>query len=233
MKRCWLLMGVSLVSLLGVALLAHGNEAAPPPPPPPPGPRVGPGGPPRPGLEFHPVNVKLTVEVDEKAKQPRLVVPYVLLMKGAGPPAGALPPRLPVGAPVAPPPALPRKEGADAGALGLPTIVAGLALTAAAVSGGLWLVRRGSRRTLLGVLAVGVLAASATALWADIGPGGGRGPRRPPPPPPEKTTPIPLPAGVELPEKITLEFSLEGDTLRLIVPKDAVLKKAEAPEKRE
>jgi hypothetical protein len=176
-------------------------------------------------VEFHPVDAKLVVEVDEKATQPRLVVPMTLLLKGSGPPAGVIP-----GVPP-PPGAPPRKEGADAGALGLPTVVAGLALTAALVSGGLWLIRRGSGRRFLGVLVLGVLAASATALWADIPPFRGR--PKPPPPAPAKTIPVALPAGVELSEKITLEFSVAGDTLRLIVPKGTVLKKPEATLKEE
>jgi hypothetical protein len=180
------------------------------------------------------VDAKLVVEVDEKARQPRLIVPMTLLLKGSGPPGGVIPGVPPPVEPIAPPPppgAPARKEGADAGALGLPTVVAGLALTAAFVSGGLWLIRRGSGRRYLGVLVLGILAASATALWADIPPFRGR--PKPPPPAPAKATPIPLPAGIELSEKITLEFSVAGDTLRLIVPKEAVLRKPGAPLKEE
>jgi hypothetical protein len=168
--------------------------------------------------------------VDEKAKQARLVVPVNLMVPGGFQlPPGGLPgqPRpgtLPFQAP-------PPSRDANAGRIGLPTIVAGLALTLAFASGGLWLVRRGRGRTAAGLLLVAAFALGATALWADIpGPGGGRArpPRpRPPEPVPANTTPLALPAGVELTGQVLLEVAPVGDAVRLIVPKDAVLKKGE------
>jgi hypothetical protein len=111
--------------------------------------------------------------------------------------------------------------------VGLPTVIAGLALTAALVSGGLWLMRRGSSRTLMGILVLGVFAVGAGVLWADIGPGGGRRPR---PRPEPRTTPVTLPAGIQLSDRVVLELAPDGDAVRLIVPKDAVLRKPEPKE---
>src|ERR1700722_5311982 len=65
--------------------------------------------------------VKLEVVVDDKAEVARLILPQALLTEGG-------------------------KKRADAG-WPMPTIMAGLALTAALISAGLWLVRRGAVRT--------------------------------------------------------------------------------------
>src|SRR2546425_838753 len=69
---------------------------------------------------------EIVVEIDENSKEARLLVPVKFLVG-------------------------PRKRlGADAGQV--PTLIAGLALTCAFVSGGFWLVRRGRGRTLAALL---------------------------------------------------------------------------------
>src|SRR5262249_13233197 len=80
--------------------------------------------------------VKFVVVVDERVTEPRLVVPKSMLGE---------------------------KKSAS---LDLSTIVAGIALTLALVSGGLLLVRRGSPRIVAGALALSVLAFGATTLFA-------------------------------------------------------------------
>ncbi len=94
--------------------------------------------------------VKLVVEVDANAKQPRLVIPRSL----ANPP---------------------KKAGAN---LTVPTIVAGVALTLAMVSAGFWFIRRGPGRSVAAaVVVVSLFALGVSAVYADLGPG--PGPRPP------------------------------------------------------
>jgi hypothetical protein len=84
---------------------------------------------------------KLVVEVDAKAKEPRLIIPRSL----ANPP-----------------------KKADAG-FNVPTIVAGVALTLAIVSAGFWFIRRGPGRSVAAaVLIVALFALGVSALYADI-----------------------------------------------------------------
>jgi hypothetical protein len=165
----------------------------------------------------HPPEVKLVVLVDEKAKMPRLQVPVNLL-------------RVPT-----PPVEAPRR-GADAGRLSVPTLVAGLALTLAFSSGGLWLARRRWGRPLSLLLVLSLFAAGTAAVWADLGPRPlGPVPNRRPAPPAKVVLPaLKLPAGIELPDKIVLETIPTGDHLTLIVPKKMILKKdkIEAPKEK-
>ena len=189
MKR-WTRIGLSLLAL-GLLLpearadLLPGRGVRPPVRPigPPAGnPFVQPG-----GGRPTPIKVKLVVRVDEKSKLPVLQVPLNLAMgQQAGPGVQT------------PPPA-----GADAGPrLGIPTIVAGLALTLAFASGGLWLVRRGSGRALAILLVLSLFAAGA-AVWANGAP---RPFPRPPAPQPRPVLPeLKLPAGIELSDKLILE----------------------------
>ena len=127
-------------------------------------------------------SAKLVVVVDERVKEPRLVIPKTMMGE---------------------------KKSAW---LETPTVVAGLALTFALVSGGVWLVRRGTTRTVAAVvLALSVLALGGTALFADIA--------KPPPP---KVTPVTLPANIVLSDKVQVEFVDKGDEIKLLVSKDMV-----------
>jgi hypothetical protein len=130
--------------------------------------------------------VKLVVLTDARAKDARLIIPAALLTDS--------------------------KKRADAG---LPTIMAGLALTAALVSGGLWLARRGSVRKAAAVALVVSLLALGGSLYADVS-------VKPPP----KPAPVTLPAGVTLSEKLVLEVAEKGDEVQLILPSSAVIKPA-------
>jgi hypothetical protein len=152
-------------------------------------------------IAFGQRDVKVVVEVDEKAKQPRLVVPANLIGPQVNPGAG-------------------RGAGAQ-----LPTIMAGLALTAAFATGGFWFLRKGAGRGLVMLFVLSVVAASASVVHAN---------RAPPPPPTTKN--IPLPAEVQLNgNQITLEVVPRGDAVVLIMPKDAakpiVVKPQENPAK--
>jgi hypothetical protein len=126
--------------------------------------------------------VKLVVERDERVKEARLVIPQGLLTAD--------------------------KRRTDAG-WPLPTLVAGLALAAAFVSGGLWLARRGGRKVAAVVLVLSLLALGISALQAnapdrerDLKP---------------KVTPIALPASVTLSGNLVLEVAEKGDSVKLIV----------------
>jgi hypothetical protein len=256
-----LVSGLAVALFCGAAMTAFADGV------PPIGKRpvVGPGGRPIVGFPaMKPQKVKFSVEIDEKGKEVRLLVPMQFMLGGLGFPGGIggggfVPGGVPAGfgvggigggvAPgigftgvippgVVPPGVLPpgvnppkpnpaatdpKPSGkrADASELRLPTIIAGLALTATFVSGGLWMARRGAGRGLVGILIVCMFVAGAAMLWADIGP-----PFRPRPPVvvPEvpKGTPVKLPATVELNDKITLEILPVGDTIRLLVPKSVV-----------
>ncbi len=282
MKR-GLLSGISLGLLLASSPAVHGNAAVPPGRPigsgiGPGGGAGGPGAPPiglggpvgGPGFggPAAPAKVKFAVEVDEKAKEARLVVPMNLMMQGfgipgggpggpgggfgaIGAPPGGLPPgiqnppgsRIPPGvfpggtAPPGAPPGgqptpPPSKLPGGVGRLSLPTVVIGLALTMAFASGGVWLVRRGNRQILAGLLVVGTFAVGATALLADIGVGPRPRPQPQPFPQAAKGTPVPMPATVRLADRIQLQLTGPGDTIRLIVPKDAVAEKVEDKEEK-
>jgi hypothetical protein len=175
--RRWILAAVPILFLFGTLPAVRADKAVPERPDDPPAAQ----------------KVKLTVEVDANAKQPRLVIPRSL----ANPP-----------------------KKADAG-LGIPTIVAGVALTLAVVSAGFWFIRRGPGRSVAAaVLVVALFALGVSALYADIGPG----PRPKPPIPPAVTT-IKLPADVPLQEDVLIEFADKGDAIKLIVPKAAAPKK--------
>jgi hypothetical protein len=133
--------------------------------------------------------VDVKVIIDERVTAPRLVIPKALM----GDKKGAM--------------------------LETPTIVAGLALTLACVSGGMWLVRRGRVRTIAAVvLALAALAFGATALLADIA--------KPPPPP---VVPVKLPADITFTGKVEVEFVEKGDEVKLLVKKAWVTEKKAEP----
>lgn len=205
----WMLVGWSLLALSVLLPAVYGNEA-PPPGPRPKGPAVFAPVAGRPGMLAR--EVQLVVQVDEKAKTARLQVPFNLFgQPAANPPGADLPPR----------------RGAEAGQLTVPTMVAGMALTLAFASGGLWLARRRTRRSLAILLVLSLFAAGTAAVWADLAPRRG-GPKRPPQPVPPVLPALKLPAGVELPDKLVLEAVGAGDRVTLIVPKTMVLKKDKA-----
>lgn len=97
---------------------------------------------PRPAVAQDP---KLIVEVDQKAKVARLVIPRRFLNN-----VPAQPPRRGFGQ--------------------LPTIMIGVALALSLAFSGLWLVRKRGGAVPLLVAAVAVVGLGSSALWADIGP---------------------------------------------------------------
>ena len=99
----------------------------------------------------------------------------------------------------------------------VPIFVVGVALTASFVSGGLWLSRRGRNRAAL-VVALGMFALSGGMLLANAG--------IPRPRPPVE---LALPAGLQLPAKLTLQVTEKGDAVKLIVPSGMVLKTEKQP----
>ena len=158
-----------------------------------------------------PVKVKLVVVVSEKYKLPVLQVPVNLALgQQARPGVGQAPDADP-------------EPGRR---FGLTTIVAGLALTLAFASGGLWLVRRGSHRTLAILVVAGLFAAGTAVVWADLAPRPGG--VRPRPPVKPAVVPLKLPAGVELTNQLILEPMPPADHLTLIMPKSMVREKEKA-----
>ncbi len=122
---------------------------------------------------------KIIILVDERVTAPRFVVPKTLMAD---------------------------KKGAG---LNTTTIVAGLALTLAFVSGGLWLARRGKARAIVAsVVTVAALALGTTALLADL-------PK--PPRPPKGPVALTLPADVTFTGKVEVEFVEKGDDVKLLV----------------
>ena len=218
MKR-WTLAGLFVLGLGLLASQAHGDMIGPRRPglpvfPPGVNPLLQPG-----GARPAPVRVKLVVKSDEKAKVPVLQVPINLALgRQLGLGVGHAPEAAPDAAP----------EGGRR--FGLSTIVAGLALTLAFASGGLWLVRRGSTRTLTSIIIASVFVAGTAGVWADLLPGP-IGPRpRPPAPAVPRLTTLKLPANIELPNNLILESMAASDHLTLIVPKSMVADKAEEKE---
>jgi hypothetical protein len=130
-------------------------------------------------------DAKIVLVIDERVTAPRLVIPKSLMGE--------------------------KKKSAM---LETPTIVAGLALTLAFVSGGVWLVRRGKARAVAAaVLAPAALTFGAATLWADIA-------KPPPPAPPQGVITWTLPASVSFKdEKIQIEFVDKGDDINLLVKK--------------
>ncbi len=157
-----------------------------------------------------PNKTPLIIEVDPAATWPRLQIPRALLEKAG-------------------------KKKADASDLHGPTLGAGLALSAAFVSGGFWLVRRGTNRSfVIAGLTLAVSAITFTLLYADGVPGPGVKPVSPIParPNPFGVRPnpfapaqakriLPAPANIVLPRDVTVEI-VEAGPLKLILPPSLV-----------
>jgi hypothetical protein len=124
------------VALLLTARPALANRAAPP---------------------FRPQAPKLVIEVDEKAKEARLVIPQRFLNNV---------------------PAKPRGLGQ------LPTIMVGVALALGLAFSGLWLVRKRGGMAPLLLAAVAVVGLGGATLWANVRPLPGESVPRPQPKPP-------------------------------------------------
>src|SRR4051812_21885857 len=171
-------------------------------------------------------DVKFTVELDEKAKGPKLIVPANM----ARPQLRPRPlPGAPKGVADKQPVAYPEVEADDAGPADAPRnpnhlMVAGVALTLALGLGGVWLVRRQGRPGARGLgllLAAGGAPMGRTGVWANVAPA---------PPPPKKEVVV-LPVAFD--GKVNLEMVVGGDTIRLVLDKETyekVKKEPKAPE---
>ncbi len=205
MKR-WLLAGLVLPAICLVLSEVRGDIAGPRRPGPPVGPPVRPIIPPGGGGALPPVKVKLVVKVDEKAKHAILEVPINLAMGQLRDGNLGL-------APEADP------EGGRR--FGLATVVAGLSLTMAFASGGLWLARRGKKRILAALIVGFIFTAGTAAVWSNAAPPRPVG--RPRPPGKEGLSTLKLPAGLEIGETLILKPVAPANYLTLIVPKSMVL----------
>jgi hypothetical protein len=122
--RRWILAALPLVILLGAAPAVRADAA------------------PMPG-DPQPQKAKLVIEVDAKAKQPRLIIPTSLMT--------------------------PKKIPGQVN--NASTIIGGVALTLAVVSVGFWFIRKGPGRNVAAAVAVvSLFALGVSALYADIGP---------------------------------------------------------------
>jgi len=157
--------------------------------------------------------VKFVVEVDEKAKGSKLIVPQTLVNPRFRPaPGGGVPKEGNGGLAV-----LEYEVEGDAAVEPARNrnhlMIAGVAFTLALGLGGIWIVRRtgrsGARGLALLVAAGGVLAVS-TVVWANAGP---------PPKPKEKKEVMLLPVAFD--GKLTLEMVRGGDTIKLVLDKEA------------
>jgi hypothetical protein len=183
---------------------------------------IAPGPRPRPPVRPQPAQIKevaVKVEVDEKAKGPKLVLPANAFNIG-GPafngPFGQLEQENGDGVATAhePTPEKPQNH----------ILIAGVALALAFSCGGLWLVRRngkGSVRSLTLVIAAGATLAAGAIVWGNAAP-----PFKNPAPQPPKPTPS-FPAAYE--GKASVEVTFGQGPVRLILDKESYekLKKSE------
>ena len=169
--------------------------------------------------------VKFVVELDENAKGSKLIVPQTLVNPRFRPGPGAAPPKA-------------GKEGlalleyeVEDDAAVEPTgnrnhlMVAGMAFTLALGFGGIWIVRRNGRSATGGLallIAAGGMLAVSTVVWANAAP---------PQKPVEKKEAILLPVAFD--GKLTLEIVRGGDTIRLVLDKEAYDSIKKGPQKPE
>jgi hypothetical protein len=144
---------------------------------------------------------KLVVVIDERVAKPRLIIPKTLMGE---------------------------KKSAS---LDTTTIIAGLALSLAFISGGVWLSRRGKARSVAAaVLSLSALTFGATTLFAQNINGNynfnNGGQTRP-----AIVTPVMLPATLVVTEKIQVEYVEQGDEIKLLVSKDMVKNEAKSEPK--
>jgi len=200
-----LLCAAALIAFgLGLVPSRARADALPPPPP--------------------PRDVKFKVELDEKAKAPKLIVPPGLTVARVRPRPG--PGNPPVGKE---PLAYLEVESDEPTPTDAPRnpnhlMIAGVALTLALGLGGVWLVRRPGRtatRGLVLLLAAGGTLAASTVVWGNVPP-----PVGPSGPPTPKKEVVALPIAFD--GNVTLEFA-GRDTIRLVLDKETYEKMKKEP----
>jgi hypothetical protein len=173
-------------------------------------------------------DVKFVVEVDEKAKAPKLIVPQNLTTVRIRPRPGGVPAKdkneqvnlielESAEVPIEPEPARPNPNH---------LMVAGVALTLGLGLGGVWLFRRQGRmgtRALAIMLAAGGSLVVTTLVWANAAP--------PPVKPPPAKERVLLPVAFN--GNVSLEVVVGGDTIRLVLDKDTYEKLKEKPQEPE
>jgi hypothetical protein len=181
-------------------------------------------------------DVKFVVEVDDKAKAPKLIVPQNLTTVRIRPrPGGAVPPK-------AVPPGKDDKGGEQLSYIELESsdntpiepaprnpnhlMIAGVALALSLGFGGVWLIRRQGRMgtpALAIMLAAGGSLAVTTLVWANAAP--------PPVKPPPAKERVLLPVAFN--GNVSLEVTVGGDTIRLVLDKETYEKLKEKPQEPE
>jgi hypothetical protein len=102
---------------------------------------------------------------------------------------------------------------------GLNQLFAGLALSGAFVSGGFWLVRRGSSRRVAAIGALVLVGLSGGLIYAALDKPSGK----------SQLETVKVPANVLVPDKVKVTAVARGDAIRLIVPPaETVKQQAEA-----
>jgi hypothetical protein len=189
----WIWLAAAVLALAVIAAPTSANAAKPPPPPA------------LPAVTQAPVNIF----IDDKAKEPVLLVPRKVLASLRAD-AGE---------------ADPNTQRAALPSMHL--IVAGTALAAALAFGGLWFLRgrhKPGATVLLVLIAVAGVVCVGSMVWANVPP--------PVPKPPVLSVPV---LGVPLADKVKIQVVDDSDTIVLVVTKDQLTKVLEksAPPKDE